>query len=63
MKLNNLQELKTKIEECKHKPSITKRTLTFCCSSGCVANKSLDIKKVFDNLIEENNLTNEIETK
>ena len=29
MKLNNLQELKNKIEECQNKPAITKRTLTF----------------------------------
>ena len=63
MKLNNLQELKNKIEECKNKNNIKKRTLTFCCSSGCVANKSLDVKKVFDDLISENNLTNDIETK
>ena len=63
MKLNSLQELKNKIEECKNKQSVTKRLLTFCCSSGCVANKSLDVKSIFDNLIAENNLNSDIETK
>ena len=62
-KLNNLQDLKNKIEECKNKPSVTERILTFCCSSGCVANKSLNVKEIFDNLINENNLNNKIQTK
>lgn len=62
-KLNTLQELKSKIEECKNKKAIKKRLLTFCCSSGCVANKSTEVKTLFENLIAENNLSNEIETK
>ena len=44
MKLNNLQELKNKIEEFKTSNNTEKRLLTFCCSSGCVANKSLNVK-------------------
>ena len=62
-KLNTLQELKSKIEECKNRKTIKKRLLTFCCSSGCVANKSTEVKTLFENLIAENNLSNEIETK
>ena len=63
MKLNSLQDLKNKISECKNNHDVTKRLLTFCCSSGCVANNSLNIKKEFDKLIEENNLKSSIETK
>ena len=62
-KLNNIQELKNKIEECKNKNSTAKRLLTFCCSSGCVANKSLNVKEKFDNLITKYHLEKEIETK
>jgi len=62
-KLNNIQELKNKIEECKSRNSTAKRLLTFCCSSGCVANKSLNVKEKFDNLIAKYNLEKEIETK
>jgi NADH:ubiquinone oxidoreductase subunit F (NADH-binding)/(2Fe-2S) ferredoxin len=62
-KLNNLQEFKSKIQECKNNVNVAKRVLTFCCSSGCVANKSLDIKNSFDSLISKNNLDSKIQTK
>ena len=62
-KLNSIQDLKNKINECKSKKETKKRLLTFCCSSGCVANKSLDVKQLFEKLINENNLNNDIETK
>ncbi len=63
MRLNSIEELKSKINDCKNQPQTQKRQLTFCCSSGCVANKSLDVKEIFDQLINEHNLQETIETK
>ena len=62
-KLNSIQDLKNKIADCKSKNITAKRLLTFCCSSGCVANKSLNVKQKFDDLIKEHNLEDKIETK
>ncbi len=62
-KLNSIQDLIKTIEEHQMSSITNKRILTFCCSSGCVANKSLNIKQMFENLIKENNLTDKIETK
>ena len=62
-KLNSIEELKSKINECKNKKNSNKKLLTFCCSSGCVANKSLNVKQKFEDLIKEHHLEKEIETK
>ena len=62
-KLKSIQDLKDKINNGKNKSHTKKRLLTFCCSSGCVANKSLEVKTLFDELIIEHKLTKEIETK
>ena len=62
-KINNIKELKERIAQAKEKKEENKRLLTFCCSSGCVANKSLNVKEIFEKLIKENNLEDEIETK
>ena len=63
MKINTISELKAKINECVLSQTTAKRTLSFCCSSGCVANKSLNVKAAFETLIKEHNLEEQIETK
>ena len=62
-KFKNIEQLKKKINDCKTNNTINKRILTFCCSSGCVANKSINVKNAFDLLIKENSLKEKIETK
>ena len=62
-KINSINELEKIIYDWKNNIRVTKKLLTFCCSSGCAANKSLNIKEMFDNLIKENNLQDKVETK
>lgn len=62
-KINSINELEKIIYDWENNIRVTKKLLTFCCSSGCTANKSLNIKEMFDNLIKENNLQDKVETK
>ena len=62
-KFKNFDDYRKCVDSLKNRKSSNKTVIAFCSSSGCVANKSAEIMAKFENLIEEHNLKDEVETK
>lgn len=62
-KFKTIKELNNYINQCNKQKQTNKTVIAFCSSSGCVANKSQEIKKRFEELIKLENLQDKVETK
>ena len=62
-KLTSINELNEWIRKSKEDENRGKTVIAFCCASGCVANKAMDIKAKFDELIRIEHLEDKVETK
>ena len=62
-KIKSTDQFREYVEKLKNEKPSEKRVLTFCSASGCVANKSREIKNRFDELIKLEHLEDNVETK
>lgn len=62
-KIKSIDQFREYVEKLKNEKPSEKRVLTFCSASGCVANKSREIKNRFDELIKLEHLEDKVETK
>ena len=62
-KFNSIGKLNEYISKCESEKQSDKTIITFCSSSGCVANKSNEIRNRFEELIKEHKLEKKVETK
>ena len=62
-KLKSFDDYKKIISSIKSASDCPKTIISFCSSSGCVANKSNEIMEKFQHLINEHNLSKEVEIK
>ena len=62
-KIKSIEQFREYVEKLKNEKPSEKKVLTFCSASGCVANKSREIKNRFEELIKLEHLEDKVETK